>query len=276
MKPEGDVVGKSSDKAPAFQFYVKDYETDENVKLMSLAQEGAFLRLLCHQWLHRSIPTNIDALARICRCSRAEFESLWPGIEPCFESVAEGRVTNARLERQRTELDGYLEGQSIRGSNGAAKRWGKQTNGGAMSAPFVGRDDATRPPQANDSSASSSVSASNTRRDEFGPRLINRSACKSHAFCGRVCVPDFLHKEFIKALGGDEQKASKRLGEFYLDEMAKWPEGDVPPSDAMKFWRPRFDAKFAANAGKPAETKRTVKGVTETTSYLDKLKAGGQ
>jgi hypothetical protein len=34
-------------KSPAFQFYPKDFLTDENVRVMSLQERGAYITLLC-------------------------------------------------------------------------------------------------------------------------------------------------------------------------------------------------------------------------------------
>lgn len=62
-----------------------------------------------------------------------------------------------------------------------------------------------------------------------------------HAHCGRVCVPDFLHGEFLPKLGGD---ADARLRAFYVATLAAISDeqdiGDEPP----KFWRAHFARAF--------------------------------
>lgn len=62
-----------------------------------------------------------------------------------------------------------------------------------------------------------------------------------HAHCGRVCVPEFLHAEFLPKLGGD---ADARLQAFYVATLAAIPDdqdiGDEPP----KFWRAHFARAF--------------------------------
>jgi uncharacterized protein YdaU (DUF1376 family) len=114
-------------KAPAFQFYVRDYETDENVKMMDLEHEGAYLRLMCNQWMEGSIPSDMGALAKICRISTVKMRRLWPLLEPCFHvsEENEGRLVNLRLLEQKQELEEYVEEARELGKLGAQKRWGK-------------------------------------------------------------------------------------------------------------------------------------------------------
>ena len=52
-------------KAPAFMFYAGDYLSSSRVTLMSLEEEGAYIRLLAHCWLHGSIPSDPDLIARL-------------------------------------------------------------------------------------------------------------------------------------------------------------------------------------------------------------------
>lgn len=52
-------------KRPAFQFYPADYLGSQRVALMSLEEEGAYIRLLCYCWQHGSIPSNPDQIARL-------------------------------------------------------------------------------------------------------------------------------------------------------------------------------------------------------------------
>ncbi len=113
----------SEDKAPAFQFYVRDYLTDEAVLMMSYEQRGIYDTLLCHQWLERSISADPQELAKLLKVSPRRFLKLWPGIAVCFSSAGDGRLVNERLERQRREQDEYAAGQVEHGKRGAAVRW---------------------------------------------------------------------------------------------------------------------------------------------------------
>lgn len=72
-------------------------------------------------------------------------------------------------------------------------------------------------------------------------RHPDHAAC---AWCGLVCVPKFLHKQFKRALGGPVSKRAIRLRAFYADTMA----AARPPLEPnpVKFWRPAFAARFSS------------------------------
>lgn len=53
-------MANDKQKAPAYQWFPKDYDIDEAVKLMTYEEEGIYRRLLDHQWLHGGIPGDID------------------------------------------------------------------------------------------------------------------------------------------------------------------------------------------------------------------------
>lgn len=86
-------------KAPAYQWYPKDYDTDEAVKLMTYEQEGIYRRLLDHQALHGSIPAEPAQIAMLVpKVPYRRFLSLWPGIASKFIDSG-GRLVNRKLER---------------------------------------------------------------------------------------------------------------------------------------------------------------------------------
>src|SRR5436190_23760393 len=105
------------EKAPAFQFYPKDFLTDSHVVAMTLAERGAYITLLCLCWMERSLPTDLDALARLCRVSRTAFTRLWPALEPCF-TVINGRLIQGRIERERHKQETYRALKAAAGQKG--------------------------------------------------------------------------------------------------------------------------------------------------------------
>jgi uncharacterized protein YdaU (DUF1376 family) len=52
-------------KAPAFQFYPADWLSSQRVQMMTLEEEGAYIRLLCYCWNHGSIPADPAQIARL-------------------------------------------------------------------------------------------------------------------------------------------------------------------------------------------------------------------
>ena len=112
---------KPSAAAPAFQFYVKDFMT--GTITMSLAEVGAYSRLLCHQWDVGCVPgDDLSALARAMVCDRAEAEQIWPKIQHKFRQKRDGIWTNLRLEKERKKQAAYRKLQSEKGKRSAAKR----------------------------------------------------------------------------------------------------------------------------------------------------------
>lgn len=52
-------------KAPAFQFYADTWLGSLRVQLMSLEEEGAYIRCLAYCWRHGSIPADPEMIARL-------------------------------------------------------------------------------------------------------------------------------------------------------------------------------------------------------------------
>ncbi len=73
-----------------------------------------------------------------------------------------------------------------------------------------------------------------------------------HAYCGRKCVPDFLHGEFVQSVGGADPNAAVR--QFYADVIDGIPDDQPIGDEPVKFWRAQFAARFGsvAPAGKTA------------------------
>lgn len=115
----------SRTKSPAYQWYPSDYLADEHVQQMTLEAEGAYRRLLDHQWLNGSIPAEIKALAKICRKLPAgRMRKLWEMIAPCFVPADDNplALVNRRMERVRAERVAFTEERSASGRKGGLQR----------------------------------------------------------------------------------------------------------------------------------------------------------
>jgi uncharacterized protein YdaU (DUF1376 family) len=120
--------GKSmtDNKAPAYSWYPRDFAGDEPVQLMSLEEEGAYRRLLDHQWMHGSIPADLPQIAKVCKnVAVSKMRKIWPAISTCFMAVESdaSRLQNRKLERVRQENKEYREQRSAAGKLGAKARW---------------------------------------------------------------------------------------------------------------------------------------------------------
>lgn len=119
---------------PAFQFYADAF--DQGTADLTLAEEGAYIRLLCSQWAKGSVPgDNMKRLAGIMRCTPATAKTIWTVIADKFDRGEDGGWRNARLERVRDQQNAFKAGKSRAGKAGAEKRW--QKDGTAMAEPLA-------------------------------------------------------------------------------------------------------------------------------------------
>lgn len=127
---------------------------------MTLQELGAYIRLLCLCWLERSLPVEMDALARLCRVSPACFTRLWPALQPCF-TVVDGRLIQKRIEIERHKQETWRALKVAAGTKGGRAKARKQK----ASRKVAVLDSASSttlakasPPSSSSSSSSSSVS----------------------------------------------------------------------------------------------------------------------
>lgn len=113
-----------ADKAPAFQFYVKDWLSDERVQLMSLTEKGAYIDLICFCWNEGSLPLETDRLARLLNLPLPRFTKLWENssLRQCFYVGEDGRLHHKRLDEEREKQDTFRRRQSDKGKASAAAR----------------------------------------------------------------------------------------------------------------------------------------------------------
>lgn len=109
---------------PSFPFYAEDYLA--GTKKLTLAEKGAYVDCLMHQWhADEGIPADDPKeLAAIMRCTPAAARSVWPGIASKFKLTdADGRLRNERMEAERTAKKEWQESRRRGGEKGASARW---------------------------------------------------------------------------------------------------------------------------------------------------------
>lgn len=124
-----------SDDLPGFIFYVMRWLTSERVKAMTLEQQGAFVKLLCHQWIERSVPSDAIALAGLWQVPMRSVRRIWKGpLRDAFVPLEgrPGRLVNMALERERDRVLGQKEKKSAAGLAGAEARWRSHTDRNAI------------------------------------------------------------------------------------------------------------------------------------------------
>ena len=160
----------AAEKAPAFQFYPRDFLMDGNVAGMSLEERGAYITLLCLCWLETSLPNDMARLARMVGVSTVTFRRLWLALATCFQ-ITDGRLTHKRLELERGKQDAYRRMQSEKGKASAA---GRQPDGNRCSTGL------STEPQPTGNSALSDLPSAICKEQEQKQRVPRRSQPAEH------------------------------------------------------------------------------------------------
>jgi uncharacterized protein YdaU (DUF1376 family) len=148
-------------RAPAFQFYPGDWLSSASILLMSPAQEGAYIRLLCHCWLSEDcgIPDDEEALAELSRL-RGQWKKQGQRVREKFESIG-GRLFNPRLIEERQKQAEWSRKSSEGGKRSAATRAQANCKGGSRVV-----EECLQP---NVNSSSSSSSSSSKSQNHIAP-----------------------------------------------------------------------------------------------------------
>ena len=238
---------KSSTKPPAFQWYPKDFLTDENVRVMSLQERGAYITLISLCWLEGTLPADSGRLAKLCGSTAAAFRRIWPAIEPCFQVHAErpDRLIHQRLERERQVQAAWRAKSSKGGKVKRDKAGATPLPIGKGGTPVVATIHEPQPCSSSSSSSSSS-SASSSLKDTHPARLnapmVSMREHRSHALCGVVCMPSGLFGELVRKCGGPDPEA--RVSAWYRQVCAEWQirvdRGETIGDDNFEFLRNRW------------------------------------
>ena len=87
-------------------FYAGDYLASSRVQLMTLEEEGAYIRLLCHCWNAGSIPKEPEQIARLI--GKGASTTLATNVATMF--IPKGKVlVHDRLEQYRDERQKWIE-----------------------------------------------------------------------------------------------------------------------------------------------------------------------
>lgn len=160
-------------KSPAFQFYAADYLADENVALMSLEEEGAYIRALAYCWREGSLPADDEKLSRLLKgCSMETIKT----IKGCFKV---GSNNPSRLVHLRLDCEREKQVEWKRKSSEAGKKSGKVRRANKLNTePTLNQASDLVEPKTNSSFASSS---SNKEQKQVPSRGKRESAKSSEA-----------------------------------------------------------------------------------------------
>jgi uncharacterized protein YdaU (DUF1376 family) len=233
INPKEVDMAKPQSIPPAFQLYAAEFVAGDKVSRMSYTEIGIFIVLLCHAWLGRGLPISVIEISKKLKINPSRFAKIWRGVlSECWVERG-GRLVNPKQEEIRRQNSDYRKKQADR----ATKGW--QSRGNAAAVQPV-------QPSGNALHLQSSSSSSERTHRQGGAPL--HQSHRSHASCGRVCVPADLHVQFVKARNHDG--ADKELRDWYGAIDHDWSVGEHrdtnPGGNDFKFWRARFDEKWPA------------------------------
>lgn len=104
----------SAPELPIMPFFIKDWIGA--TQHWTDAERGAYISLLCFQWLNGTIPADVQRLARIMGTPEGEFDARWATVGQKFDGDIEGLLNN-RLEEHRKKTIGIHEAK-VRGAQG--------------------------------------------------------------------------------------------------------------------------------------------------------------
>lgn len=252
-------------KSPSFQFYPSDWLGSQRVQMLTLEEEGAYIRLLASCWQHGSIPADPEMAAKII--GKGGSTTLATTVLTMFQPAKEqGRMTHDRLELEREKQAAWRAKSSAGGKKSAEMR--SNLKGGSTTVPMV--VDECLPNGTNQTSTLlSSVyclpSSINTRIYDAYPRKTGKLAAL---------------KAINKALKTVDADALLDAVKSYAAITATWPEADrrfIPnPStwfnqgryeDDPSTWE-RGNATAASQDGPTNDPMARLKG--ETTEQWEK------
>jgi len=120
-------MAQKEQKPPAFQLYARDWLV--STAALSSAEQGVYMRLLCHEWVEGPLPSDEHILARLAGESLHQFRGIWRRIERHFPALPGGGFGNPRLEAERQRLAALRQERAASGRKGARSRWERTANG---------------------------------------------------------------------------------------------------------------------------------------------------
>lgn len=201
-------------RSPAFQFYVNDWLSSSHIMLMTPAQEGAYIRLLCIAWNDPdcSIPDDDSQLAILSRLGEGWLNGGSLLVRKCFEPHPNkpGRLVNLRLLEERKKQQEWREKSKAGGMKSAQVRQEKAL--AARRKPVKGGSRVVQP-KANSSSSSSCITDITNVMSVAGA-LIDQTEPPAERQTGRQ--PDPLFQEFCSQfqVAHDDQPYAYKKADF--------------------------------------------------------------
>jgi uncharacterized protein YdaU (DUF1376 family) len=103
-------------------FCHRDYLSSSTVCAMSMAAQGIYVKLMCHQFEDESLHPNPSRLMRTCGASPTEWAEFEPFLDECFPIDEDGRRRNDRIAIEREQALHKVAVNRQNGSRGGRPR----------------------------------------------------------------------------------------------------------------------------------------------------------
>lgn len=171
-------------KNPAMPFYVGDWLASTSVTLMTPAERGGYLHLLCHAWASQqaALPDDDDALAALSGLGQGWFNGGSTKIRKCFQPhpELEGKLTNPRLWELWQERVAWIKKSAAGGRKSAAARKKRRAKGGSTTVATKRQAKGNSPSPSSSPSSSPSMSPAGTW-EEVEVELADRGVVAAKA-----------------------------------------------------------------------------------------------
>ncbi len=194
-------------KSPAFQFYPNDWLSSPKIALMTPAEEGAYVRLLCYDWANDGLPDDDQQLAVLSRLGEGWFEGGSTKLRECFV-LRDGKLHNPRLEKEREKQEQWREKSREGGvASGKSRQKRKlQASAGRGNRRASGSKGGSHlvEPNTNSSSSSSEENAAHSH--------IETERATKRKYLDFVMLTEEEHRKLVEKFG--QQGADERIQEL--------------------------------------------------------------
>lgn len=221
-------------KDPAFMFYTNDWLSSTIRVLMSPAQRGAYIDLLCHQWNDEtcSLPDDDEVLAVLSGLGEGWLNGSCDLLRRCFpkSDTLVGRIANKKLLELKDERDAWKEKCRKGGLKSSKNRKLRSVKGSSTTVATK------RELKGNSSSSSSSSIIDDTNVSSTKPTKV------------AVATSDFdTFWNAILKIAPHKAKAKAETAKRYAEALALLRKrGEPSPTD---FLRQRAEAYYASDEG---------------------------
>lgn len=99
LEASAPLLARREEPLPFFPFYPQDFLFA--TRFFTREERALYFELLCYQWMHGSLPIELDQLAALLAVKPSKFERIWAGKLRSKFVQLDGKHYSIRLEQER-------------------------------------------------------------------------------------------------------------------------------------------------------------------------------